>query len=242
MRINANRGAISIVDLVRVIPVSSRFQNDMSQDPKNRNLDFSHLPDEKLMLEVQRGTGDAFAALFDRYHRLVLVTALKIMRDVGEAEEVTQNVFFEIFRSADKFDPRRGDLKVWLLQYAYHRSMDRRNYLLIRQSYNRLDLEALPVSEDRNGLSLQLPVQEVKQLIEEALGALNGPQRRTIQKVFFEGLTLKEVAEETNESFSNVRNHYYRGMDRLRACLRPQPLALRHERALPSREVSRVKT
>jgi RNA polymerase sigma-70 factor (ECF subfamily) len=78
-------------------------------------------------------------------------------------------------------------------------------------------------------------------LIGEALGALNTAQRRTIQKVFFEGMTLKEVAEETSESFSNVRNHYYRGLDRLRACLRPQPLTLRDERTLPSGEVSRVK-
>src|SRR6266481_4636134 len=98
----------------------------------SRSLEFQGLSDEKIMLEVQRGSGDAFAVLFDRYHRLVLVTALKIVRDAGEAEEVTQNVFFEIYRVAEKFDPARGSLKVWLLQYAYHRSINRRNYLLLR--------------------------------------------------------------------------------------------------------------
>src|SRR5213082_2142003 len=83
------------------------------------------LPDEKIMSEVQADNGDAFAVLFDRFHRLVLVTALKIVRDVSEAEEVTQNVFFEIYRIAEKFDSAKGSLKVWLLQYAYHRSMNR---------------------------------------------------------------------------------------------------------------------
>src|SRR5262245_49878033 len=84
--------------------------------------------DEELMLEVQRGDGDAFAALFDRYNRLVLTVALRILHDAGEAQEVTQNVFFEFYRSARRFDSARGTLKVWLLQFAYHRSINRRNY------------------------------------------------------------------------------------------------------------------
>src|SRR6266851_866332 len=107
----------------------------------SRILEFQGLSDEKIMLEVQRGSGDAFTVLFDRYHRLVLVTALKIVRDVSEAEEVTQNVFLEIYRAARQFDPARGNLKVWLLQFAYHRSINRRNYLTLRQFYNRPDLE-----------------------------------------------------------------------------------------------------
>ena len=52
--------------------------------------DFS---DEKIMQEIQAGNGDAFAVMFHRYHRLILVTALKIVRDVAEAEQVTQSVF-----------------------------------------------------------------------------------------------------------------------------------------------------
>src|SRR5712671_5113986 len=79
------------------------------------------LSDEKIMAEIQAGNGDAFAVLFDRYHRLILVTALKIVRDAAEAEEVTQNVFLEIYRAARQYDPARGTLKVWLLQFAYHR-------------------------------------------------------------------------------------------------------------------------
>src|SRR5438045_3939828 len=93
-----------------------------SHDSRNGTL--KSMSGEELMLEVQRGSGEAFTLLFDRYHRLVLVTALKIVRDVAEAEEVTQNVFFEIYQSARNFDPARGNLKVWLLQYAYHRSIN----------------------------------------------------------------------------------------------------------------------
>src|SRR5580704_10571209 len=92
-----------------------------------------NLCDERLMQEVIAGNTDAFAVIFRRYHRLVHVTALRILRDAGEAEDLTQSVFLEIYRKVGQFDPARGTLKVWLLQYAYSRSVSRRNYLQARE-------------------------------------------------------------------------------------------------------------
>src|SRR5713226_5301211 len=115
--------------------------NRMGSEQDSYDPTLRELSDEDIVLEVQRGNGDAFAVLFDRYHRLILVTALKIVRDVAEAEEVTQNVFLEIYRAARQFDPARGTLKVWLLQFAYHRSINRRNYLVLRQFYDRRDIQ-----------------------------------------------------------------------------------------------------
>lgn len=200
-----------------------------------------HLTDEEIMQAVQRGDGDAFTVLFDRFHRLVLVTALKIVKDVAEAEEVTQNVFFEIYRIAEKFDPAKGTLKVWLLQYAYHRSMNRRNYLLLRQFYNRPELEDALNWTDELHCIPQLFGQEIARAIKEALATLNQSQRRTIEMVFFDGLTLRDVAKKTRESLSNVRNHYYRGLDKLRSCLSEQPGTARQGKAARVGEVSHVK-
>ena len=67
--------------------------------------------DEQLMLSLQSGYNDALALLFDRYHRLVFSIALKILRDRGEAEDVVQNVFLDIFRSVAQFDPAKGTTK-----------------------------------------------------------------------------------------------------------------------------------
>ncbi len=193
------------------------------------------------MAEVQAGNGDAFAALFDRYHRLVLVTALKIVRDVSEAEEVTQSVFLEIYRAARQFDPARGSLKVWLLQFAYHRSINRRNYLILRHFYDREDVQEATTWENSGAAAPQFATQEAARLVEQALGVLNEPQRKTIQMVFFEGKTLKEVAEQTGELLSNVRNHYYRGLDRLRLNVSAQPLVPGKDAAIPIPEVGRAK-
>src|SRR5712671_3249595 len=124
------------------------------------------LSDEKIMAEIQAGNGDAFAVLFDRYHRLILVTAIKIVRDVSEAEEVTQSVFLEIYRAARQFDPARGNLKVWLLQFAYHRSINRRNYLTLRQFYSRVDIDQAIAWETAGAMVPHLTIQEATQFVE----------------------------------------------------------------------------
>ena len=173
------------------------------------------LSDENLMQEVCAGNGDAFAVVFNRYHRLVHTVALRILRDASEAEDVTQTVFLEIFRNAVQFNPLRGKLKVWLLQFAYSRSMNRRNYLLVRHAYDAAELTAVDEVE-RFWSPAQLEWAETRWLSTEAMGCLSASQRQTIEMYFFDGLTCKEIAERTGSSYSNVRHHYYRGLDQMR--------------------------
>ena len=150
-----------------------------------------------------------------RYNRLVRAVARRIVHDAAEAEEVTQDIFFEFYRSATRFDPARGTLKVWLLQFAYHRSINRRNYLVLRQFYNRSDLDDAAVWEATIKMTPRLPAQESKQFVREALRTLSETQRRVVQMVIFEGLSLREVAERTGTTYNAVRNQYYRGLNRL---------------------------
>jgi len=180
------------------------------------------LSDENVLTHVQAGHDDALAVLFDRYHRLVLSVALKTLRDLGEAEDVTQAVFLEIYKVAAQFDPARGTTKVWLLQYAYHRSINRREYLKRRKFYEAEDLEQV----ERGLLERSQPAviggntltfQEVRRLVRQALETLNQRQQRTIQLAYFEGMSLNDIAEHTGESLGNVRHNYYRGLQRLRS-------------------------
>jgi len=192
--------------------------------------DLLALDDERVMQHLQKGNTDAFAVVFKRYHRLVHVTALHILRDAAEAEDVTQSVFLEIYRKAGQFDSARGTLKVWLLQYAYSRSTNRLNYLLVRHVYNKAEVSAIDEAE---GLwsPTRLQSQETSRLTAEALETLSDAQRQTIKMFFFEGLDFKEIARRRNEKFSNVRHHYYRGLQRLRLYL--EMTSKREERELP---------
>src|SRR5215470_1449713 len=101
-----------------------------------RFLPFREYSDEELMEMLCTGAPDVLSLLFDRYYRLVFSIALKILRDHGEAEDIMQEVFFEIYRTPEKFDPSRGSVKMWILQHAYRRSLNRRKYLKVRGFYD----------------------------------------------------------------------------------------------------------
>lgn len=184
--------------------------------------ELKRLPDELLMTHLQAGHADVLAIIFDRYYRLILSVAMKILRDVGEAEDLMQTVFLEIFKSAAQFDPSRGTLKVWILQYAYHRGMSRRQHLNIRNFYKNADITEL------HGELLHAEVthfndQEIRQLVTQALGSLNEIQSRVLKLAYFEGLSLKEIADRTNDTLGNVRHHYYRGLKKLRELIKSEP-------------------
>jgi len=203
--------------------MSAKDQDDISE-PCGFSLDeLKRLSDESLMTHLQAGHADVLAIIFDRYYRLILSVAMKILRDVGEAEDLMQTVFLEIFRSAAQFDPSRGTLKVWILQYAYHRGMSRRQHLSIRNFYRNSD-----IAEVRGELLTAEVVyfndQEIRQLVTQALATLNETQSRVLKLAYFEGLSLKEIAERTNDSLGNVRHHYYRGLKRLREVVKSDPV------------------
>ena len=176
------------------------------------------LSDEELMTQVQAGHGDALAGLFDRYHRLVLSIALKILRDPGEAEDVMQNVFLEIFRSVAQFDPAKGTTKTWLLQYAYHRSINRRHHLNARHFYDQSNIDdAESLVSNRSPLLGRLSYDDVKHLLRQGMARLSGQQRRVLELASYQGLSMSEIAQKTGESVSNVRHYYYRGLKKLRS-------------------------
>jgi RNA polymerase sigma-70 factor, ECF subfamily len=180
--------------------------------------DLHALSDERVMEELRVGNTDAFAVIFNRFHRLVHVTALRILKDASEAEDITQGVFFEVYRKAGQFDPARGTLKMWLLQYAYSRSISRRSYLQVRQLQPADEAENVEESATL-WPSMRPPSQDTALLTDQILAALPEAQRETITMFFFQGLSLREIAERRHETFSNVRHHYYRGLKQLREFL-----------------------
>jgi RNA polymerase sigma-70 factor (ECF subfamily) len=189
------------------------------------------------MAHLRNGDPDALAVLFDRYHRLVLNIALRILRDSGEAEDVMQSVFLEIFRCADQFDADKGTAKVWILQYAYHRSFNRRQYLNLRGIYERPD--ETPARHSNGHHDRSSHVLESARIVQQALGRLSKPHRRTLELAFYEGLTMREISARTGESFDSVRHQYYRGLEKLRSMLRDAP-ASRRETPSAGEDVAHV--
>ena len=194
-------------------PATSAFGVHIVRIPK--------MSDEEVMEQLRSGHPDALPVLFDRFHRLVLKVALRILRDPGEAEDVMQEIFLEILNKADQFDAAKGSAKTWILQYAYHRSLSRRQYLALRNFYNRHETTEIEVvkSNCADASWRGLTFQEWRRIIQQGLATLNEKQRRTLEMACFHGLLLSEIAERTKESLPNVRHHYYRGLQALRKFL-----------------------
>jgi RNA polymerase sigma-70 factor (ECF subfamily) len=162
--------------------------------------------------------GDALGTLVRRYTRLVHRVASGILRDAAEAEDVTQEVFFEIYRKAHLYDPARGSVRVWLLQYAYHRSLRRRDALRRRAAWRGepIDvIESRPSGASGSGRS-GLSREECRWVIEAGLAELPPRQRLALELTCFHGLTLADVAAHLQVSLGSARHYYYRGIARLR--------------------------
>lgn len=178
------------------------------------------LRDEDLIAHLERGNHDALAVIFDRYHRLIFSVAQRILRDAAEAEDVLQEIFLEVYRIAAKYDPARGTVRVWLLQFAYHRSLNRRQALTRRRFYDSANgsehaASSHTIPERWNGLTRD----EWTRAIRQGLDTLNERQRVTIELALFKQLTLREVAAEMVQPLGTVRHYYYRGLKRLRDIL-----------------------
>src|SRR5467141_1410485 len=177
--------------------------------------------DNELLHQLILGNDDAFAVVVDRYQRLIYSVAYKLVKDEGEAEDVVQIVFLDVFRKKGLFDPSKGTLKIWLLQYAYSRSINRHYHLQHRHFYSKLDLEEigpLALSTER-ATDRWLTSTEAARYLTQVLALLDSKQRRAIELIFMEGMTFVEAAEKTGESLPATRHHYYRGMLKLRNIL-----------------------
>lgn len=171
--------------------------------------------DAALVAALHEADGDALAALFRRYARLVYRVAVGILHDEAEAEDVVQDVFLEIYCKAHQYDPSRGPVRVWLLQYAYHRSLRRKDSLRRRVAYGGESLDRI----DRLtvGYRERLTREECRWVLHTGLAQLSARQRRAIELTYLEDLSLRDVAERLRVSLGCARHYYYRGLTRLRA-------------------------
>jgi RNA polymerase sigma-70 factor (ECF subfamily) len=173
--------------------------------------------DEMLMLRIQAGEEQALGLLLERYANIVLGIGLKVLRDREEAEELVQDVFFQVYRKCQLFDPNRGTARAWLLQTAYHRAFDRREYLQVRRFYDSRSVE--DVAEEMRASSdveYEAQISQGEAILRRAFEGLSERQRQTLTLFFFEGYTLREISEHLKESLANIRHHYYRGLKHLK--------------------------
>lgn len=168
------------------------------------------------MWQLRHGSKEALSVLFGRYARLVRAVAYRILRDGAEADDLVQEVFLFVYRKGHLFDAARGSARSWIVQVVYHRAIDRRRYLASRHFYNHLELSdtTMPASGRFYDQSIEAVLGRKRLL--EIDESLSSDQRKVLHLYFYEGYTLEEIAQEMTQTVGNVRNHYYRGLEKMR--------------------------
>jgi len=189
--------------------------------------------DEELVAKLQAGHTEALAILFERHSALVFRSARRVLRNQAEAEDLVQQVFFDLLRSVHKYDSEKGSFKTWLLMLAYCRTVNRWRQLQASHYYDSTNIEDV-LPEILQAAQQAFPFQgaEATCLVEQALEMIQPRQRRTIELIYYEGLTAEEVAERTGESAPSVRHNLYRGLAKLRSVM--QEAAAEKKSSTPS--------
>jgi RNA polymerase sigma-70 factor, ECF subfamily len=198
---------------------------------------FDPLADDDLLRNIVQGCTDCFALLFHRYCRQVFSVSFRIIRDKAEAEDILQEVFLSIYQQQERYDPSRGSVRTWILQFAYFKSLLRRRYLRIRHFYNDEELSEAREMRGSEVSNLKgMSSGEWARYVETGIATLAAKQRRVIELVNFDGYTLQEASEILRESLANTRNLYYRGLKDLKEFLNKAAPKKAHEAVVLERK------
>lgn len=185
--------------------------------PKNQGLPSGQTTTEDLLAQVARGDRRAFSELYDRTARQVYGLVRRVVRDPTIAEEVSQEVFVEVWRTAPRFDPDRGAVLTWIMTMAHRRAVDRvRSEEAARSRDDRVGRMETPNVEDVGStVESRLEAERVRR----ALGGLSDIQREAIELAYYGGLTYREVAELLDVPLGTVKTRIRDGLIHLRDAL-----------------------
>ena len=200
-----------------------RIANTRRETPESHCAtpeDVSQLSDEVLFGAVTGDDRSALSELFKRYARLIRAIGWQILRDRSEADDLVQDVFLYLHRKHALFNASKGSARSWILQVAFTQALLRRRHL---KSHGFYDCRTAGKGRETERAVWSDP--HYDQTVEGLFGRngwkkvveeLTGDQRETLRLHFFEGFTFTEIAEKLGQSYANVRNHHYRGLEKLR--------------------------
>jgi RNA polymerase sigma-70 factor, ECF subfamily len=175
-----------------------------------------HADVDALVSRVARADASAFEALYDELSSSVFGLARRVVRDPARAEDVTQEVFLEVWRKAARFDSTLGKAKTWVMTIAHRRAVDavRRN-----ESQKRQDEKTAPEQVSHDEPADSLIAAEEQGAVRECLETLTDLQLEAVRLAYFNGYTYSEVATLLDRPLPTIKTRMRDGLIRLRDCL-----------------------
>ena len=194
------------------------------------NLDqpgVSSVPDEALMKAISRRRYDALAELYDRHGKRLRATIDGVVHEEGEADDVLQEIFIQIWEEAARYSPKAGKPLGWMVTIARRRAIDR---LRRRQAYSRArERYQERVTQQTPNTTRQADevfmLNDLRHFLKECMRILPRLQREALELAFFKGLSHREIAAATHAPLGTVKTRLELGLQKLTHALRP----LRHK-------------
>jgi RNA polymerase sigma-70 factor (ECF subfamily) len=166
-----------------------------------------------LMHRVAAGDEAAINELYDRFSSLVYKVAWQFNPSHADAEDAVQEIFVRLWRTADRFDPRRAKLVTWVMLIARRHLIDRLRRKSVRPSMSGFEGDHSAPPEETN-LSAQIEEANLKLL--DKLKDLPELQRTVIERAYLHGFTLREISEQLDAPLGTIKSALSRGLARLR--------------------------
>ena len=168
-----------------------------------------------LLKRSARGDEAAFARLYEATAARAYGLAVRVVRDPSQAEEVTQEAFLEIWRTASRFDPSRGSAVSWILTLVHRKSVDRvRSAEARSRRDSAFEQKNQAVEHDSTAEAAEASLEARR--VRQALGSLTEVQREALELAYFNGYTHTEVATMLDLPLGTAKTRIRDGLIRLR--------------------------
>jgi RNA polymerase sigma-70 factor (ECF subfamily) len=174
--------------------------------------------DQLALARICAGESAAVAVLYDRYSRPALGMALKIVRDLEEAEDVVHDAFLAVVERAHQYQAERGTVAGWLVTTVRNLALDRVRRRVRREHITQEELRHEPAASVPDPESASVRAGEAT-AVREALRRLAPAQRETLEIAFYEGLSYPEIAARDGVPLGTVKSRAARALWALRAAL-----------------------
>jgi len=171
-----------------------------------------------LVQSIAAGDQYALRALYERTHRIVFTLIVRITNNRETAEELTLDVFHDVWRRASKYDAAGGSVVGWIMNQARSRAIDRLRFDNRKKRVNQHAEDPLPATAPR-GPHDALDLKEQGRVLRGALAVLTPDERQAIETAYFSDLTYSQVAARLNQPLGTVKTRIRSGLGKLRQAL-----------------------
>jgi RNA polymerase sigma-70 factor (ECF subfamily) len=172
----------------------------------------------RLVQSMAAGDELALHSLYEQTYRIVFTLIVRIINNRETAEEVTLDVFHDMWRRASTYDPADGPVVGWILNQARSRAIDRFRFEHRKKRVNSYVDNPLPTTAG-NDPQQASQLEEQSRVLRNALEVLTPEERRVIETAFFSELTYHEVATKLNQPLGTVKTRIRSGLGKLRQAL-----------------------